>query len=43
VALRLAIKDMATKDFIRAELRTLLEELDASSAAEEKEPDEAGS
>ena len=29
VALRLAIKDMATKDFIRAELRSLLEELDA--------------
>ena len=42
VALRLAIKDMATKDFIRAELRSLLEELDAS-AAEEKEPDGAGS
>jgi uncharacterized membrane protein len=30
VALRLAIKDMATKDFIRAELRALLEELDAN-------------
>jgi uncharacterized membrane protein len=29
VALRLAIKDMATKDFIRSELRSLLEELDA--------------
>jgi uncharacterized membrane protein len=29
VALRLAMKDMATKDFIRAELRSLLEELDA--------------
>ena len=28
VALRLAIKDVATKDFIRAELRALLEELD---------------
>ena len=28
VALRLAIKDMATKDFIRAELRALLEDLD---------------
>ncbi|MCU1514864.1 MAG: hypothetical protein JWO10_1954 [Microbacteriaceae bacterium] len=28
VALRLAMKDMATKDFIRAELRSLLEELD---------------
>ena len=32
VALRLAIKDMATKDFIRAELRALLEELDAGDA-----------
>ncbi|PZQ88131.1 MAG: DUF1003 domain-containing protein [Leifsonia xyli] len=28
VALRLAVKEMATKDFIRAELRSLLEELD---------------
>ncbi|MEO6827007.1 MAG: DUF1003 domain-containing protein [Microbacteriaceae bacterium] len=28
VALRLAVKDMATKDFIRAELRALLESLD---------------
>jgi uncharacterized membrane protein len=28
VALRLAIKDMASKDFIRAELRSLMEELD---------------
>ncbi len=35
VALRLAVKEMATKDFIRAELRALLEELD-----KEKEPDE---
>ncbi|MGN6325192.1 DUF1003 domain-containing protein [Pseudolysinimonas sp.] len=32
VALRLAMQDMATKDFIRAELRALLEEL-------EKEPE----
>jgi uncharacterized membrane protein len=30
VSLRLAMKDMATKDFIRAELRSLLEELDRS-------------
>ncbi|HEY4224593.1 MAG TPA: DUF1003 domain-containing protein, partial [Pseudolysinimonas sp.] len=29
VSLRLAMKDVATKDFIRAELRALLEELDA--------------
>ncbi|MHA7986138.1 DUF1003 domain-containing protein [Rathayibacter sp. CAU 1779] len=28
VALRLAVKDMASKDFIRAELRSLLEELE---------------
>jgi uncharacterized membrane protein len=28
VSLRLAMKDMATKDFIRAELRSLLEDLD---------------
>jgi uncharacterized membrane protein len=28
VSLRLAIKDMASKDFIRAELRALMEELD---------------
>lgn len=28
VALRLAMRDMATKDFIRSELRALLEELD---------------
>jgi uncharacterized membrane protein len=28
VALRLAVKDMATKDFIRAELRALLEDLE---------------
>lgn len=30
VSLRLAMKDVATKDFIRSELRALLEELDAS-------------
>lgn len=29
VALRLAMKDLATKDFLRAELRSLLDELDA--------------
>lgn len=32
VALRLAMKDMASKDFIRAELRSLLEELDKDRA-----------
>src|ERR1700712_3494963 len=38
VALRLAIKDMATKDFIRAELRSLLEELDAKDAKDAEKP-----
>lgn len=33
VALRLAIKDMASKDFIRAELRTLVEHLDERDQA----------
>jgi uncharacterized membrane protein len=37
VALRLAVKDLASKDFIRAELRSILEELD-----KEKERDEVG-
>ena len=32
VSLRLAMKDVATKDFIRAELRALLEELDRDEA-----------
>ena len=31
VALRLALKDVATKDFIRSELRDLLEDLDTSN------------
>jgi uncharacterized membrane protein len=34
VALRLAVKDMASKDFIRAELRSLLEDLDKRDKAE---------
>jgi uncharacterized membrane protein len=34
VALRLAMKDMATKEFIRAELRSLLEDLDKDKADE---------
>ncbi|CAN5178240.1 hypothetical protein BH11ACT3_BH11ACT3_02270 [soil metagenome] len=38
VALRLAIKDMATKDFIRAELRSLLEELDAKDGEQPDKP-----
>ena len=37
VALRLAVRDMATKDFIRAELRALLEDLDRRDAAESGE------
>lgn len=32
VALRLAVKDLASKDFIRAELRSLLEELERDRA-----------
>jgi len=38
VSLRLAMKDVATKDFIRAELRALLEELDAPAKADAKAP-----
>ncbi|PZE25425.1 MULTISPECIES: DUF1003 domain-containing protein [unclassified Curtobacterium] len=33
VALRLAVRDMASKDFIRSELRSLLEELDRRDEA----------
>lgn len=41
VALRLALKDMATKDFIRSELRDLLEDLDTSNkSVEDKGVDE---
>jgi uncharacterized membrane protein len=36
VALRLAIKDVATKDFIRSELRALRDELDNSPARNDK-------
>jgi uncharacterized membrane protein len=36
VALRLAIKDVATKDFIRSELRALLEELDKGNTTDDK-------
>lgn len=36
VALRLAIKDVATKDFIRSELRALLDELDNGSSRNDK-------
>ncbi|MCI2959201.1 DUF1003 domain-containing protein [Agromyces atrinae] len=37
VALRLAMKDAATKDFIRSELRSLLEELDRRDTVENEE------
>lgn len=36
VALRLAIKDVATKDFIRSELRALRDELDNSTPRDDK-------
>ena len=42
VALRLAMREMASKDFIRAEIRSLLEELDRRDAAEAFD-DETGS
>jgi len=37
VALRLAMKDLATKDFLRAELRALLDERDAGAQKSEPE------
>lgn len=39
VALRLAIRDMASKDFIRSELRGLLEELEKDRAQEPERRD----
>ena len=36
VALRLAVRDLASKDFIRAELRSLLEELEKDKTADDK-------
>ncbi|WP_150308307.1 DUF1003 domain-containing protein [Planctomonas psychrotolerans] len=41
VALRLQMKDMASKDFIRAELRSLLEELDRRDDADLSVPAES--
>jgi len=41
VALRLAIKDMASKDFIRAELRSLIEHLDERDQEALAEADES--
>lgn len=38
VALRLLVKDLASKDFIRAELRSLLEELDRDKTETEGDP-----
>ncbi|RFA14035.1 hypothetical protein B7R22_10455 [Subtercola boreus] len=43
VALRLAMQDMASKDFIRAELRALLEELTADDAEQAKSGKTSGS
>jgi uncharacterized membrane protein len=45
VALRLAVRDMASKDFIRAEIRSLLEELDRRDAedAAQGDPEQAAS
>jgi uncharacterized membrane protein len=40
VALRLAVKDLASKDFIRAELRAMIEDLDRQG---EEEPEHAAS
>ena len=40
VALRLAVRDLASKDFIRAELRALLEELDKDRTASGKDKSE---
>lgn len=40
VALRLAMKDMATKEFIRAELRSLLAELDEQHSTNHEKTDE---
>jgi Predicted membrane protein len=42
VALRLAVKDMASKDFIRAELRALLEELERDRADHEDDSERVG-
>jgi uncharacterized membrane protein len=42
VALRLAVKDMASKDFIRAELRALLEELDRDRSDREDDAERVG-
>jgi uncharacterized membrane protein len=36
VALRLAVRELASKDFIRAELRALLEELEKDKSGDEK-------
>ncbi|GAA1502746.1 putative membrane protein [Agromyces terreus] len=41
VALRLAVKDLASKDFIRSELRAVLEELDRAQADRAGDEDSA--
>lgn len=40
VALRLLVRDMASKDFIRTEIRELLEELDQRDASEDRRADD---
>ena len=42
VALRLAVRDLASKDFIRAELRALLDELDREKETEKEKETPAG-
>ncbi len=39
-ALRLALREVATRDFVRSELRSLLDEMDARAEQREQEPEE---
>ena len=41
-ALRIALRDMATRDFVRSELRSLLSELDERARADTDGPDDDG-
>lgn len=41
-ALRIALNDVATRDFVRSEIRDMLEELQARDHEDETKPDEAG-
>jgi hypothetical protein len=40
-ALRIALRDMATRDFVRSELRSLLEEFEERGALRPAEPGDA--